>query len=380
MTFHSKLPDVGTSIFTVMSALAQQHGAVNLAQGFPNYDCSDKLKELVRQYMSNGFNQYAPMTGVPALRAQLADKIKILYGKTISIENEITITAGGTQGIYTTIAAFVRPHDEVIIIEPAYDSYAPTIQSVGGKVVSYKMMLPNYQIDWVHFQSLITSKTRMIIINTPHNPTGTTFKDADFQALIHCVKNTNILILSDEVYEHLVYDGAKHLSIMHYPALWMRGLAVYSFGKTFHATGWKIGYCVAPEGLMREFRKVHQFNVFSVNSPIQYALADFLEDEENYIHLNTFYQQKRDFFAEKMQKTAFKPLNCAGTYFQSYDYSAISDEPDMLFARRLTIDYGVSAIPISAFYMDRFDARVIRFCFAKTDDLLEKACALLEKF
>jgi methionine aminotransferase len=379
MTIHSKLPDVGTSIFTVMSALAQQHGAVNLAQGFPNYDCSDTLKDLVRKYMSTGFNQYAPMAGVPALRARLADKIKILYGKSISVENEITVTAGGTQAIYTTIAAFVRPHDEVIIIEPAYDSYAPTIQSVGGKVVSYKMLLPDYQIDWAHFQSLITPKTRMIIINTPHNPTGMTFKDADFQALIHCVKNTNILILSDEVYEHLVYDGAKHLSILDYPALWMRGLAVYSFGKTFHATGWKMGYCVAPEGLMREFRKVHQFNVFSVNSPIQYALADFLEDENNYIHLSTFYQQKRDFFAAKMQKTGFKPLNCAGTYFQLYDYSAISNEPDMLFTRRLTIDYGVSAIPVSAFYMDKSDARVIRFCFAKTEELLEKACVLLEK-
>jgi methionine aminotransferase len=379
MTIHSKLPDVGTSIFTVMSALAQQHGAVNLAQGFPNYDCSDTLKDLVRQYMSTGFNQYAPMAGVPALRARLADKIKILYGKTISIENEITVTAGGTQGIYTTIAAFVRPHDEVIIIEPAYDSYAPSIQSVGGKVVSYKMSLPDYQVDWVHFQSLITPKTRMIIINTPHNPTGTTFKDADFQALIHCVKNTNILILSDEVYEHLVYDGAKHLSILDYPALWMRGLAVYSFGKTFHATGWKMGYCVAPEGLMREFRKLHQFNVFSVNAPIQYALADFLEDEANYIHLNAFYQQKRDFFAEKMQKTAFKPLNCNGTYFQLYDYSAISNESDIDFTRRLTIDYGVAAIPVSAFCTGGSNARVIRFCFAKTEDVLAKACALLEK-
>jgi methionine transaminase len=379
MTIHSKLPDVGTSIFTVMSALAQQHGAINLAQGFPNYDCSDVLKNLVHQYMSKGFNQYAPMAGVPALRARLADKIKILYGKNISIENEITVTAGGTQGIYTSIAAFVRPQDEVIIIEPAYDSYAPTIQSVGGKVIPYRMSFPNYQIDWNHFQSLITPRTRMIIINTPHNPTGMTFKDADFQALIHCVKNTNILILSDEVYEHLVYDGARHLSIMDYPALWMRGLAVFSFGKTFHATGWKMGYCVAPEGLMREFRKLHQFNVFSVNAPIQYALADFLEDEANYRYLNAFYQQKRDFFAAKMQKTAFKPLNCAGTYFQLYDYGHLSDESDVDFTRRLTIDYGVAAIPVSAFCTGGSKDRVIRFCFAKTDDVLEKACRLLEK-
>ncbi|MEY4937175.1 MAG: hypothetical protein RIS64_3534 [Bacteroidota bacterium] len=379
MTIHSKLPDVGTSIFAVMSALAQQHGAVNLSQGFPNFDCADALKDLVRQYMSTGFNQYAPMAGVPALRARLADKIKILYGKSISLENEITVTAGGTQALFTAITAFVRPHDEVILIEPAYDSYAPSVQSVGGKVVPYRMLSPDYQINWQDFQALITPKTRMIIINTPHNPTGTTFKDADFQALIHCVKNTNILILSDEVYEHLVYDGAKHLSILDYPALWMRGLAVYSFGKTFHATGWKIGYCVAPEGLMREFRKLHQFNVFSVNAPIQYALADFLEKEENYRHLNAFYQQKRDFFAAKMQKTAFKPLNCAGTYFQLYDYTAISDESDMDFTRRLTIDYGVATIPVSAFCTGGSHERVIRFCFAKTEDVLEKACTLLEK-
>ncbi|MEO0042535.1 MAG: hypothetical protein RL329_1983 [Bacteroidota bacterium] len=379
MIIHSKMPDVGTSIFTVMTALSQQHQAVNLAQGFPNFDCSDELKDLVRHYMTNGFNQYAPMAGVPALRKVLSNKIQMLYGKIIYSENEITITAGGTQALFTAIAALVRPQDEVIIIEPAYDSYAPSIQAMGGKVVPYRMEAPNYEIDWVLFEKRITPQTRMIIINTPHNPTGKTFKDADFQALIHCVKNTNIVILSDEVYEHLVYDGAKPLSLMDYPALWLRGLAVYSFGKTFHATGWKMGYCVAPESLMREFRKFHQFNVFSVNAPIQYALADFLENPDNYNQLSSFYQQKRDFFIQKMAQTRFKPLPCASTYFQLYDYAHLSDESDMDFTRRLTIDYGVSAIPVSAFYTGGSDARVIRFCFAKTEDVLEKACALLEK-
>ena len=292
----SKLPEVGTTIFTVMSALANKHGAINLSQGFPNFPSSSKLNELVFKYMKEGYNQYAPMAGVPALREQLAQKVKNLYGRNIDVDHEITITAGATQALYTAISAFVHPGDEVIILEPAYDSYRPAIAVNGGRAVIYKMLPPDYAVDWEALGQLISPATRMIIINSPHNPTGTTLKKEDIEQLATLTQDTDIIVLSDEVYEHLIYDGQVHESVLRYDDLWQRSLATYSFGKTFHTTGWKIGYCVAPPNLMEEFRKVHQFNVFSVNTPTQYALAEYLRDAEHYLSLSGFFQQKRDFF------------------------------------------------------------------------------------
>ncbi len=377
MTIKSKLPNVGTTIFTVMSALAEQHQAINLSQGFPNFDTPDELKRLVSHYMNKGMNQYAPMAGLPILRGRLADKIEKMYGTQIDPTTEITITAGGTQALFTAITTFVRKGDEVILIEPAYDSYAPSVELCGGIPKPYRLSPPQYNINWADFKSLMSDKTRMIIINTPHNPTGKTLKDNDLQELEKLVEDTNILILSDEVYEHLIFDGQKHQSVLRYPNLFKRSIAAFSFGKTFHATGWKMGYVVAPEYLMSEFRKVHQFNVFSVNTPVQYAIADFLEDENTYLSLPDFYQSKRDYFLQLMTDSRFKPLKSEGTYFQLFNYEAISDESDVAFSKRLTTEFGVAAIPVSVFYSDNFDAKVIRLCFAKTEDTLTKAAERL---
>ncbi len=373
MHFTSKLPNVGTTIFTVMSALAQEHKAINLAQGFPDFEASSRLTDLVYQYMRSGHNQYAPMPGLPALRTRIAEKITLLYGVTVDPGSEITITAGATQGLFTAIGAFISPGDEVILLEPAYDSYRPSVEVFGGKAVIYELSFPDYRIDWSALQQLISSKTRMIIVNTPHNPTGSLFSAADMQALARLTAGTNILVLSDEVYEHLVFDGLRHESVLRYPELRERSLAVYSFGKTFHNTGWKIGYCVAPPALTAEFRKVHQFNVFSVNTPMQYALADFLAEPSEYLGLSTFYQRKRDFFLEVTAGSRLRPLPGHGSYFQVFDYSAISDEPDERFARRLTTEFGVAAIPVSVFYSSKRDDRVVRLCFAKKEETLEKA-------
>lgn len=379
MIFESKLPNVGTTIFTTMSALAEEHEAINLSQGFPNFDTPEELKNFVNMHLQRGMNQYAPMAGVLKLRELLAEKIYTFYRRPINPETEITITAGGTQALFTAIAAFIRPNDEVILIEPAYDSYAPSVETFGGKVVSYKLSPPQYSIDWTAFAQLISPKTKMIIINTPHNPTGKTLSISDLETLDKLTQETNILVLSDEVYEHLIYDGRPHASVLRFPQLFERSIACFSFGKTFHSTGWKVGYVVAPERLMREFRKVHQFNVFSVNTPVQYALADYLEDEDNYLYLSDFYQAKRDYFLSLMQTSRLRPLTCEGTYFQLFDYSQIIDIPDTEFCKLLTTEVGVAAIPVSVFYTEGAFAneKIIRLCFAKTEHTLEKAAARL---
>jgi methionine aminotransferase len=379
MRLESKLPNVGTTIFSVMSALANKHQAINLSQGFPNFSSSAKLIELVHHYMKKGYNQYAPMPGIMPLREQIAQKIESLYGTAVNPDTEITITLGATEAIFTAVTTVVRPGDEVIIIEPAYDSYQPAIELAGGIAVPYELTAPDYRVDWEKMANLITDKTRMIMINTPHNPTGTIFSAADMKALQKLLQGTDIFLLSDEVYEHLVYDGQPHQSALRYPDLWERSFVTYSFGKTFHNTGWRIGYCVAPAAFMQEFRKVHQFNVFSIATPLQYGLADFLKDPDEYMGLPAFYQEKRDFLAAAMAGSRFKPLKCEGTYFSLFDYSQISDESDYDFACRMTTDYGVAAIPVSAFYGNSRDDRVIRLCFAKTEDVLEKAGALLQK-
>ncbi|MDX2070146.1 MAG: methionine aminotransferase [Haliscomenobacter sp.] len=379
MIVSSKLPGVGTTIFTVMSALAQEHGAINLAQGFPDFPSSQRLNELVAHYMRQGYNQYAPMAGVPILRQRIAEKIDGLYGVKIDPDQEITITCGATEGIFTAIGALVSPGDEVIIFEPAYDSYRPSIELFGGVTKSFELSAPDYTIDWDRLRRLISMKTRMIIINTPQNPIGKILKPADMQALEKLVSSSDIIILSDEVYEHMVYDGHEHQSILRYPALRERALAVYSFGKTFHNTGWRIGYCVAPPALTAEFRKVHQFNVFSINTPIQYALADFLEDPHEYLGLGTFFTHKRDFFLDAIEGSLFRPLLSEGSYFQLCDYSQISTEPDVDFCRRLTMEHGVAAIPVSVFYHSKRDEKIIRFCFAKKEETLEKAAKLLRE-
>lgn len=378
LSFPSKLPNVGTTIFTVMSALANEHQAINLSQGFPDFLSSKRLIDLVHQYMQKGYNQYAPMAGVPALREQLAAKIADLYQIDVQ-PDEITVTAGATQALFTAISAFVRPGDEVIMLEPAYDCYRPAVEVNGGIPIIYEMQAPDFQVDWKSVGQLFSERTRMIIINTPHNPTGTILRQADLEALEKLVADTNVLVLSDEVYEHLIYDGEPHQSVLRYPGLRARSLAVYSFGKTFHNTGWKVGYCVAPPELTAEFRKVHQFNVFCVNTPVQYALAEFLQNPDEYLILNAFYQQKRDFLAQVMAGSPLQPLPSRGTYFQLFDYKNISDEPDQAFARRITQEYGVASIPVSAFYSSGRDERVIRLCFAKKEETLEKAGALLQR-
>ncbi len=379
MNLKSKLPNVGTTIFTVMSRLANEHNAINLSQGFPNFDCPPDLQNLVSKYISKGMNQYAPMAGVPILRERLADKIEKLYGLKINSENEITITAGATQAIYTIISAFIHSGDEVIIIEPAYDSYGPSIEVNGGKVIPYQLVAPSFKIDWERFKMLMTPKTKMIIINTPHNPTGSILSKSDMEILDQITANTDIIVLSDEVYEHLIYDGEIHQSVFRFPNLFNRSMAVFSFGKTFHSTGWKIGYCVGPEYLMSEFRKVHQFNVFSVNTPTQYAIAEFLSNPNEYLSLPDFYQKKRDHFANAIAKSRFQPLKCTGTYFQLYDYSAISDLNDVDFAKWLTIEYGVATIPVSVFSSFETNDKLVRFCFAKKEETLDAAADVINR-
>ena len=379
MKIVSKLPHVGTTIFSVMSALANKHNAVNLSQGFPNFDCPEALKDRVNFHMQNQKNQYAPMPGIPVLREKLATKMEYLYQNKINPDSEITITAGATQAIFTAINTFVKSGDEVITLEPAYDCYIPAIELVGGGSIPYELSAPDFRIDWEKFGQLITPKTKMIVINTPHNPIGKVLQETDLMALQDLTKGTDIIVLSDEVYEHLIYDGRIHQSVLRYPELFKRSLVTFSFGKTFHNTGWKMGYCVAPENLMKEFRKVHQYNVFSVNSFVQYGIADFLDNREFYLDLPHFYQNKRDFFLQAISASRLKPLTSEGTYFQLFDYSNISDEPDTEFAIRMTIEYGVAAIPVSVFYTSKKDERLIRLCFAKTEDLLEKAGKLLSE-
>ena len=379
MNIPSKLPNVGTTIFTVMSALANEHNAINLSQGFPNFPSSQRLNDLVYDYMTKGYNQYAPMPGVQKLREILVAKMNTAYGIPLNAKTDITITAGATQALFTAITAFIRPGDEVILLEPAYDSYRPSVEVNGGIPVIYDLKAPDYSVNWKELAQLVTEKTRMIIVNTPHNPTGTTLKAEDMRALERLTDGTDILVLSDEVYEHLIYDGQEHQSVLRFPKLFERSFVCYSFGKTFHNTGWKVGYCVAPAHLTSEFRKVHQFNVFTVNTPVQHGLADFLEDPNEYLGLSSFFQQKRDFFIKTMEGSRLRPLRSEGTYFYLFDYSQISDEPDTEFAKRMTTEYGVAAIPVSVFYSNGLDEKIIRLCFAKTEETLEKAGELLKK-
>jgi methionine aminotransferase len=369
----SRLPEVGTTIFSVMSALAQQHGAINLSQGFPDFDAPADLLALLDQHARAGHNQYAPMTGVPVLREAIAAKVSTLYGAQYDVDTEITVTAGATQAIFTAVAALVHPGDEVIVFTPVYDSYAPSVELQGGKVVYAHLTLPDYRPDWDEVARLITPRTRMIILNSPHNPTGTVWTAEDMAQLEALVKDTDIVLLSDEVYEHMVFDQARHESVLRYPGLAERSLVVSSFGKTYHITGWKVAYCLAPRELMAEFRKAHQFIVFTVHAPSQYALADFMKKPGWYDQLKALYQGKRDIFRQALAGSRFELLPCEGTYFQCVKYSAISDEGDRAFVERLTREHGVAAIPVSAFYPDGADHGVIRFCFAKSAATLERA-------
>ena len=379
MRNHSKLPNIGTTIFTVMSQLANTHNAINLSQGFPNYNSDQKLTDLVNKAMNSGYNQYAPMAGNLDLRLAISNKYQRLYNNTYHPENEITVTSGATQGIYCIISAFIRPNDEVIIFKPAYDCYEPAVEVNGGGAIPIQLSAPNYKVDWNEVASKITSKTKMILINSPHNPSGTIWSKEDMLQLQKLTDNTDIIVLSDEVYEHIVFDGAQHQSACLFDGLKQRSFITASFGKTFHNTGWKIGYTCGPEALMEEFRKVHQFNVFSVHHPSQKGIADYMQDKKTYLGLNTFFQQKRDLFLSLIKDSKFKIKPSKGTYFQVLDYSDITDEYDVDFAKRLTTEFGIASIPLSVFNENNKDDKVLRFCFAKTDETLVKAAEILNK-
>ncbi|MCX8211300.1 MAG: methionine aminotransferase [Neolewinella sp.] len=377
MQITSKLPDVTTTIFTIMSQLASKHGAINLSQGFPDFGVDQKLKDLANHYLQGGYNQYAPMAGVLELRQAIAQKKQVMYGCSLDPETEITVTNGATEAIYSAIAALVGAGDEVIIFEPAYDSYVPAIEVNGGVVVPLRLKSPDYQIDWDQVKDMVTSKTRMIMINSPHNPSGAILRQDDLAVLQEIVEDTNILVLSDEVYQHLIYEGEQHQSVLRYPDLYQRSIITMSFGKTFHATGWRIGYVIAPSEITAEIRKVHQSNTFGINRPLQHAMADYLTTPEHYLSLPSFFQRKRDLFLSAMVDTPFEFLDCAGTYFALASYREISDAGDQEFARWLTTEKGVAVIPISSFYSDGTDEKIVRFCFAKTDELLVSAAEKL---
>ena len=374
----TRFPALGTTIFTVMSRLAAECGAVNLSQGFPDFQADPELFDAVHRHMRAGRNQYAPMAGMPELRSAIAAKVAALYGAAYDAESEITVTAGATQALFTAIAAFVGPGDEVIVFDPVYDSYGPAVDTVGGRVRHSRLSFPDYRPDWEHVASLISPRTRMIVVNSPHNPTGSLLTPADLEALAGLLRNTGIVVLSDEVYEHIAFS-ARHESLCRHPELAARSLVVSSFGKTYHITGWKIGYVVAPAALSAEFRKLHQFNVFTVTTPAQLGIADYMADPARHEGLADFYRQKRDRFAALMAATPFDLLPCHGTYFQLARYGAISDRPDREFAEWLTREVGVAVIPVSAFTPDGHDDRVVRFCFAKRDETLEEAAERLRR-
>jgi len=369
----SRLPHVGTTIFTVMSALAQQHGAVNLGQGFPDFDCDPRLLDAVDDAMRRGLNQYPPMAGVPVLREAVAAKIAAMYGHAYDPGDEITITAGATQAILTIILAVVHPGDEVIVLDPCYDSYEPNIELAGGVAVHVPLTPRSFEPDFDRIRAAITPRTRAIIVNTPHNPSATVWSAAQMQRLAELLRGTDIVVIADEVYEHMVFDGAQHQSVARLPELAQRSFVVSSFGKTYHVTGWKVGYVAAPAPLMAEFRKVHQFNVFTVNTPMQHGLAAFMADAANHLGLPAFYQRKRDLFRAGLAQTRLLPMTTTGSYFQCVDYSAVSDLNEADFCRWLTTEVGVAAIPLSAFYQGGFEQRIVRFCFAKKDETLELA-------
>ena len=375
----SKLPNSGTTIFTVMSKLASDNNAINLSQGFPDFNCNKDLISLVNKNMEAGNNQYAPMSGIIGLREMIAQKTEELYGAKYNPDTEITITAGGTQAIFTAISAMVKESDEVIIFEPCYDCYQPAIELNGGKTIYLQLKAPDYRINWDDVKKVINHRTKMIIINTPHNPTGSIMTKEDLQMLQKITSNTDIVSISDEVYEHIIFDGNQHQSVARFPKLAERSFIISSFGKTFHTTGWKIGYCVAPKNLMAEFRKVHQFLVFSANTPIQFALAEFLKVKSHYLELSSFYQNKRDYFINNIKGSKFDFIPASGTYFQLLNYKSISKEKDTNYASRLTKEFGIASIPISVFYHESVDNHVLRFCFAKKNETLDKAAEILCK-
>jgi methionine aminotransferase len=377
MLIHSKLPKVGTTIFTTMSALAREHNAINVSQGFPDFGCDSNLLDKATKYMHQGFNQYAPMQGAIQLRETIASILHTCYNANYHPDTEITVTAGATQGIYTAIAAFIKEGDEVIVFEPAYDCYIPAIELHGAKAVPVQLTYPGFSIPWEEVIKAVNERTRMIIINSPHNPSGTTLSEDDLKTLEALVKNKDILVLSDEVYEHMAFDNQAHQSVARFHDLRMQSIIVSSFGKTVHTTGWKIGYVAAPEFLMKEFRKVHQFLVFAVNHPFQLALAEYLQNKENYLELKHFYQEKRDLFRKLISGSRFQIEPCTGTYFQLLNYSKITNENDCDFAIRLTKEHKLASIPLSVFYTQHIDHHLLRFCFAKKTETLEKAAEIL---
>lgn len=377
--FSSKLPMVSTTIFSVMSKMATEYNAINLSQGFPGFESDQTLIDLVSKAMNDGHNQYAPMAGLYALRESICNKMNHLYGSKYKPETDITITAGATQAIFTVISACISKDDEVILFAPAYDCYEPAIVLQGGKPISISLKLPDFSIDWNEVKEKISLKTKMIIINSPHNPSGTILSQDDLLTLQELVSDTGILILSDEVYEHIIFDGKEHQSVARFPELAARSFITASFGKTFHNTGWKMGYCVAPKPLMEEFQKVHQFNVFCVNHPMQVAFTTYLENSKNYESLSSFYEQKRDLFLEGIKGSPWEYTPALGTYFQLLSYKNITDEKDVDFAKRLTIEHKVASIPISVFNKNGEDPKMLRFCFAKKDETLKKATEILSK-
>ena len=380
MQIESKLPNVGTTVFTVMSALAVKHGAVNLGQGFPDFNCDLQLQQLLAEAVAAGQNQYAPMAGVPALREAVAAKTARLYGRAYDAEREVTVTAGATQAIMAAVLAVVRPGDEVIVLEPTYDSYVPSILLAGGTPVYVPLdHRRGYAPDWQRVRAAITPRTRLLMLNFPHNPSGTCLSEADLRALEEILRDTGVVVLSDEVYEHIVFDGRPHQSLARSAELAERSFVISSFGKTFHITGWKVATCCAPPPLTTELRRVHQFMVFAVNTPAQHALAAFLAEPSRYERLPAFYQAKRDLFVEGLKRTRLRPLACPGTYFVLADYSAVSDEAEADFARRLVREHGVAAIPIAGLYARPFDNRIVRFCFAKKDETLHAALERLSR-
>ena len=375
----SKLPNVGTTIFTTMSSLAIQHNAINLGQGFPDFPMSEELIALVAEAMRNGNNQYIHMNGYIPLREAIAEKVEFLYQTKINPDTQITITPGGTYALYTALTTMLQPGDEVIVFEPAYDCYIPAIELNGAKAVTIQLTFPEYKVDWAEVKKNINDKTRAIMINSPHNPSGAVLSANDIESLRTLVKDTQIIILSDEVYEHLIFDGYQHESILKYPDLLERSFVCFSFGKVYHCTGWKLGYCIASEYLMKEFRKIHQFNAFTSDTPKQVALATFLKKRENYTELGAFLQQKRDYFQQGMSQTKLKPLPMHGSYFQIYSYEGLSGQTEKEFAIHLTEKFGVATIPVAAFYQGDVNNQVLRFCFSKKEETLDAAINRLVK-
>jgi methionine aminotransferase len=379
VNINSRLPDTGTSIFTVMSRMALEHGAINLSQGFPDFPVSETLIDLITQQMKAGHNQYAPMPGVQSLREVLAQVIQSTYQRPTNAETEITITAGGTEALFSTIAALVQANDEVIVFDPSYDSYAPAIRLNGGVPIHINLRPPGFGIDWDQVRQRINNRTRMIIINTPHNPSGAVLTESDMKTLEELANRYGLLVLSDEVYERIIFERITHQSILRYPSLARQSIAVFSFGKTFHATGWKVGYTVADEAITKEIRKAHQFITFSVNTPVQHALAEHMKNPDHYLHLGSFYEQKRNYFLEQIKGSSFAPLPCFGSYFQLLSYQGVSDLPEADMAAWMTREHKLASIPVSAFYRDKTDNKLLRFCFAKSEATLQMAGAILRK-